>query len=811
MTRPPRRLGVALALAGLVACTAPEERFQEHLSRGEGYARQGETQKALLEYHSALKIRPDDADLNERVGDLLIEQRAPQDAAFFYREAHRLDPARSGAALKEARALLSTDPRRASRLVRQVVAEKPDDAFAQRTLSELALAQQQLDEAESAALRATELAPEDPAGWVQLGNVRAARVLAAQLDEHPGDALFEAALEAFQQADRAGGGLVSARIDRGRLYSAWAGHREDAERSFRDAIELAGQQGDAQARVAAGEALATQAARWGDSRLEAEALRGVVEASEGRIEAWQRLAVLAGDAESAGRVYTELLSRRADDPAAHVAYSRFLVRSGRIDAAIVHLEESIEDGVESPTLWEQLLLLHLAERRFADARATVVRMADAHPDHPRTRRGQARLALAAGRPAEAAGILRELVLEEEGFESQLLLAQAEHRLRNLERASAAIDRALLQSRQYRIDAAQLKARIHYDAREWGKVLATLDQMVARGLPLQGSEAVMRAVSLYETGDAAGGRRALMGVLEAGPRAGAAIEYAEREGARDPAGARAYLEAALEQNPTNRTLLEELTRRDLRAGRTAAAIERLDGVIEKHRVRPPILLLRADLLARTGSYDAAEADALRAFEAAPGSPEALDLLFRIYVAQDRIEEASRSFREADEAGVLHAGARLLLGRLELHSGDLEAARRTYEKVLEEDADLAVAQGDLAYLLALQGEDLERALELATAARERLGDDPGTAHRLGYVYLRSDRPAEALAEFERASQLAAGRDWSRPGPALYYHKGLALRALERDREAVEAFETALANGSDFPEAADARRQLAGGSGP
>ena len=40
--------------------------------------------------------------------------------------------------------------------------------------------------------------------------------------------------------------------------------------------------------------------------------------------------------------------------------------------------------------------------------------------------------------------------------------------------------------------------------------------------------------------------------------------------------------------------------------------RLNRVIEPNRVGPRILLIRADLLVRAGSYDAAEADALRGF-------------------------------------------------------------------------------------------------------------------------------------------------------------------------------------------------------
>jgi tetratricopeptide (TPR) repeat protein len=64
--------------------------------------------------------------------------------------------------------------------------------------------------------------------------------------------------------------------------------------------------------------------------------------------------------------------------------------------------------------------------------------------------------------------------------------------------------------------------------------------------------------------------------------------------------------------------------------------------------------------------------------------------------------------------------------------------------------------------------------------------------------------ALQQFRYAVELAEAS--SRGGaPAYHYHLGLTLSALERDAEAAEAFETALALDPRFPGADDARRQL------
>ncbi len=63
---PLRRLVLAALL--FAACGSPEDRLATHLERGETYLADGRTDAALLEFQSALNLRPDDAALHERVG-----------------------------------------------------------------------------------------------------------------------------------------------------------------------------------------------------------------------------------------------------------------------------------------------------------------------------------------------------------------------------------------------------------------------------------------------------------------------------------------------------------------------------------------------------------------------------------------------------------------------------------------------------------------------------------------------------------------------------------------------------------------------
>jgi tetratricopeptide (TPR) repeat protein len=318
------------------------------------------------------------------------------------------------------------------------------------------------------------------------------------------------------------------------------------------------------------------------------------------------------------------------------------------------------------------------------------------------------------------------------------------------------------------------------------------------------ERVDLAEALYRSGQAELGLATLAPlVAPPTPSPSASVLYARFEGKRAPADVRRALELAHERSPGHAEVLRELTRLDLEAGAAQAALDRLNRVVESGAATPGVLLLRAEILVTGGEYAYAEADVLRAFEADPGLPGAIELLHDLYRVQGKLEEARRSFEQADQAGVLHPGARLLLARLYLDEGDTGRAREAIEKVVVERPELWTAKADLAYVLALRGEELERAETLAREAFDASSRAPRALDTLGWVKLKSGQPRLALQDFQRAARFA--QEQGEPAsPTVAYHRGLALRALGREREAAEAFQAALAHG-DFPEAEDARQQL------
>ena len=798
---------LALALSAL-GCASPEERAARHIERGQHYLEQADTRAALLEFQSALKLRPEDAALYERIADVLFEvSPQPEEALPYYQAAYRLDSTRIRSAMREARLLALDDPRRARELLNRGLAVAPNDTEVQKALSHVAMAEGQLGTALAAAHRAIQLEPSAASAWAQLGAVQLARIGARQRQGlPPSDELFEAVLKTFLKVEEVkGGASPRARLEQARVYGFWGRHRE-ARRTFRGAIKLAREQGPPVELRLAAAAAAEYARGVGNAEFLQYALRELVSVDADDYEAWEELARVS-DQKSSGSgetVHRQLIELRPDDPRAHVSYANYLMNRERAQDAEAHLRGVWDGGLDDPLVGEAMVRLALRGGRLADARAIYVEMAEEAEGAFPTRVAEARVALAEGRPDAAAIALRLAVQDEETFEVQRLLALAELRSGRLDAARAAIERAEALAPPGNVAVLRLRARIDTRAERWRRAAEAYQALLERGQRLRVSERVDLAEALYRSGQPQRGLSVLTPLVDSPtPSPSASVLYARFEGERAPEAARRALELAHERVPAHADVLETLTRLDLEAGAAQTALDRLNRVVEAGEATPRILLLRAEILVTGGEYEYAEADVLRAFEANPGLPGAVELLHDLYRLEGKLEEVRRSFEQADQAGVLHPGARLLLGRLYLDEGDSARAREAIERVVAERPDLWTAKADLAFVLALREEELERAGTLAREAFDASDRAPRAADTLGWVKLKSGQPRVALQEFQYAARLAQDQG-ERPSPTVAYHRGLALRALGREREAADAFQAALAHG-DFPEAEDARQQL------
>ena len=795
-------LGLCLALPG---CRSKEAKYDYHFGRAKDYEQGGKVEEALIEYRNALQAKPTDAEVNFRIAELLARQGKFTDAVFFYNETLRLDAARDDAALAEAKLLLFDDPQRAGKLIDGVIEHDPANWRGYHRRSELDLAKGDADGALTAALTAVQLAPKEGLAYYQLGVVHQARVRALRVAGKPvPDEVYQAALDAFEKADQAYGGNVMARLQRMKVYASWEGHRKEASQEARDAIELAKQKGVPAERAGAARTALDFAGAIGDDDLRAAALDELVAADPGALDAWEELARRADAKDGSGeQVYQRLLQARPKDVRAHIRYATYLLQRGRVDEGFAYLGKVADQGIDPPVALDALVRLELNAGKIDAAREVVARLEREHADAPETVLARSRLALFERRPEDAASSLRKLVGRTESGEAQRLLAVAEFQSGHLPAATAAVDRALTLGTDVPAETLRLKILIESAARDWTATLQTLQQLGQSG-PLAPDMSLVLAQTLYEVKRPADGRRVLEGLQnEPSVATAAAVEFARREGASDPDASKRYLEAALARSPGSPVLVGELTRLDLGRGDSAGALKRLDAALAGSEPDPGLLLMRAQVRMALHQLEGAQEDAQRAVERDPHTPGAFDLLIGIYSARGKLDEAVKSLQEADKAGTLQAGPRALLGRILLSRGDSVAAKPLLEQALAERPDLADAKNDLAYLLARDGTDLDRALQLAQEAQQALPNVPEVADTLGYVYLRKGLNEAAIEQFRFAIDLS--EQAKRPQAALEHHLGLALRAAGRNEEAAAAFEKALAIDAHFPDADAARKEL------
>ena len=804
-----RRVAAALATCLVLGCSSPEERVAAHIERAQELSAGGEIDEAILEYRSALKIDPNQAIANEEIGELLLRQ-GDLSGTFYLSEALRLEPERIELAMYLTRVLLVTGQiDEAESVIKAAKTAHPDSGVVYSAEAELMLYRNDPEAALESAQKAIELEPENGEIWLQLGRVHQGRMRMDEILKKPVNREIRSeSIAAFEKADELSGGSVPARLEHARMLGQSVQRRDEAEKVYVEAVELAKEQGKAEVHLIAANAAEEFAARNSRHAFRIWAIREMLAADPSQLELWSRLARLVDGASGFGIIiYEELLYKRPDDPGAHILMTTYLVEQRHTAEAIRHLNETIEGGLDSPLLFEQLIRLQIAQGKLANARATFVRLSDEFPANLTTARAEARIAIAERRNEDAIEILRDRIRETDSYSYHRLMALAQYRSGNLAAASASIDRALERRSEFTLEAVRLRALIHHDSEEWRQTLQAFRAITARGHSLSKTEALMQVRALYGIGKPEFALTALERVLGAEkPSVAAAVLFAQREGANQPTEARTHLMAALAQNSANSEALEALVDIDLRSGQLKQAMFLVESVIKSGRAKPETLLLRSRLLHGAGQHERAESDALRAFEANPSLPGAVDLLYAIYEAQGQIEEARASFEEAEAAGVLHSGARLLLCRIYLRQGEEDRARAMLEKVIRDDPDTAAAKTDLAYLLATSdgGSDLDRALKLAEEAQKSMRSDPTAADTVGYVYLRKGLHEAALEQFAYAIELNGNRATA-VAPKLHYHMGLTLDALSRSEEAAEAFKKALALDSDFPEAEDARKRL------
>jgi arylsulfatase A-like enzyme/predicted Zn-dependent protease len=257
----------------------------------------------------------------------------------------------------------------------------------------------------------------------------------------------------------------------------------------------------------------------------------------------------------------------------------------------------------------------------------------------------------------------------------------------------------------------------------------------------------------------------------------------QQGRRDTIGARRHYADALALDESDPATWVALGRLDELEGDRTAAERSYREALARHPANSDAGWLLAALLLERGEIDAGRALLVEAAD----PPDAIVAL-RVAAAENqaafaasgaaRLERALKRF--ALPAPLLPAAAAILED-----GGRSAAALRVYEDALRADASSWEVQNGVAWGLARQGRDLDRALALARSAARTSKEDPAVLDTLATVQLQRGDASSALATADRALP--------RAGHGVRGHlqmvRARALEALGRPGPARAAAEEAL----------------------
>ncbi len=250
---------------------------------------------------------------------------------------------------------------------------------------------------------------------------------------------------------------------------------------------------------------------------------------------------------------------------------------------------------------------------------------------------------------------------------------------------------------------------------------------------------------------------------------------------------------LENEPALRALAHDLNA----LGRAEEALALVDAALEG-KESAPLQDLRARVLAQLSRTDEAAAATDRALELDPEYVPALEMRAYLALQTGDLEAGLAALDAATRAAPLQARHPYDAASIARELGDTRGAISRPEEALIRRPDFGPAAEDLAWILASDRSDLDRALSLARRAFHQTKSATARA-TLGWV-LHQRGSFEAAIEHYRAA-LEMDPDL----PAVRYRLGLALTAAGRKDEA-RAVLTTLLEGPDFPEIEAARNELA-----
>lgn len=734
----PYRVVVAAVCVAVFAAGCkgdPEAEKREHFERGQQYEAEKKDEFAVIEYGNAVRIDP-------RFGE----------ARYKLAQTHER--------MNNLRLAFPEYIRAADAL--------PDNREVQIKATQILLLGGRFEDAKA---RATALVTKDPKDIEAL--LLRANAMAALKDPAGAITEIEEALKVNPSDSRAFVNLGAVRMQ--------TGESKEAEAAFRQAVALQPASIDAH--------LALANYLWANNRAaEAEASIKSALAVDGKhLLANRMLGVLyiatqrQADAEAPLKVVADVSGAAG----AKLQLADYYVAMGRNDDATTLLTGLAGDQSAVIDAESRLAALDYAQGRATEAHARLDALLVKMPNLTPALVMKSRWLTSENKLDEALASAKAAVsADAQSVPAQFALAVVHDRRREVAEAITAYTEVLrLNPRATAAQVELSRLKLVSGDREGALRLA---EEAKQTEPTSGAARLAVARSLIASGDLARAETEIATLLKAGPNNAAvhSLDGTLQATKRNFEGARRSYGRALELQPGFVEALGGLTFVDIQTKQLPAARARVDAEIAKQPNNPSLYVLAAQIHNAAGSAVDAEQALRKAVSVDPRFTTGYGMLAQMFLAQKRLDAARAEFEGMVKRDPKSVGARTMVGVLLEAEGRKADARKWYEDTVKAVDNAPVVSNNLAFMYAEEGVNLDQALALAQAAKQRMPDDPDVNDTLGWVYYKKDMASLAIGPLLESIK-------ARPNVAeVHLHLGLAYAKTGDKVRAKESLERAMA---------------------
>jgi tetratricopeptide (TPR) repeat protein len=466
-------------------------------------------------------------------------------------------------------------------------------------------------------------------------------------------------------------------------------------------------------------ALASLAWVQGDLKQADAGFKAAAEASPARSPhrmQYARFKIQSGDLAGGRQVLEDILKAAPDYVPASLVLAEIAVSEKKFDecASLLNAVLAMDPDNFDALYFQGRLAL---ARNDADQAVTVMeRMARLYPLVARVHSQLGAVYLAVNDPAKAmASLNRALELDPALTEATLLLAEVQIKTGNAAPVIVSLER--LRQKQPQLVAAQLLLADAYRLQGRTSDAIAIYGPLEKMFPQNDQIPLLRGAALLQLSDTAAARQAF--------------------------------ERVLELSPGQLPAMEQLVELDLKAKQFDAALQRLNGEVQKNPKRVELRILMAKVFLAQGKRDQAEATLLQALAIDPEKEGTCLLLAQLYSDVGQNEKALANLAAAMAKDPKDTSALMLAAKIYSDKKDYPGAAAAYEKLLKIDPKYSPAMNNLAYIYSENLSRLDRAYELAQRARELLPFDPSTADTLGWICFKKGSYSTALGLLQESA--------------------------------------------------------------